>query len=311
MANRHFLCVTLSFVLALASNWECHVAALSSFSSTRQHHHQQQQRSTIRNLQHLQASVADVDQAAASNTEAKSLRLFSPCKINLFLRILRKKEDGYHDLASLFQAVGFGDTLELSPLESGEERDEFSCNMEGVPVDSSNLVLRALQLMRDKTGIQQYYKANLIKQVPAQAGLGGGLANAATALWGANQLMGNPASLEQLVEWSGALGSDITFFLSKGTAYCTGRGEIMDPMDPPLPSGTNVCIVKPNIGLSTPQVFKALEYDKLSTLDAKEILLPAFLKGVDTVPAEYFINDLELPAFKCVPELQTLKEELC
>lgn len=113
-----------------------------------------------------------------------------------------------------------------------------------------------------------------------------------------------------MVDWSGALGSDITFFLSRGTAYCTGRGEIMDSIDPPLPSGTKVCIVKPNIGLSTPSVFKALEYDKLSELDAKEVLLPAFLKGVDTVPDEYFINDLEPPAFSCVPELKALKDEL-
>jgi len=113
-----------------------------------------------------------------------------------------------------------------------------------------------------------------------------------------------------MVEWSGDLGSDITFFLSRGTAYCTGRGEIMTSIDPPLPSGTKVCIIKPDIGLSTPAVFRALEYDKLSTLDADETLLPAFLKGIDQVPSEYFINDLEPPAFKCVPELQELKEEL-
>jgi 4-diphosphocytidyl-2-C-methyl-D-erythritol kinase len=113
-----------------------------------------------------------------------------------------------------------------------------------------------------------------------------------------------------MVEWSGELGSDITFFLSRGTAYCTGRGEIMDPIDPPLSSGTKVCIVKPAIGLSTPSVFKALEYDKLSTLDPDRTLLPAFLKGVDLVSDELFINDLEPPAFKCVPELKELKDEL-
>lgn len=85
----------------------------------------------------------------------------------------------------------------------------------------------------------------------------------------------------------------------------------MDPIDPPLPTGTKVCIVKPNVGLSTPAVFKALEYDKLSTVDAEETLLPAFLNGIDTVPDEYFINDLEPPAFKCLPVLEALKQELC
>jgi 4-diphosphocytidyl-2-C-methyl-D-erythritol kinase len=126
------------------------------------------------------------------------LTLFSPCKINLFLRILRKREDGYHDLASLFQAVGFGDTLELTKLPDGADADTFICNMEGVPTDQTNLVLRALTLMRDRTGMDTYFSANLIKQCPAQAGLGGGSANAATAMFGANELMGKPATLEQV-----------------------------------------------------------------------------------------------------------------
>ena len=143
----------------------------------------------------VNSAVSDV---ATENTSSgtQTLVLFSPCKINLFLRIIRKREDGYHDLASLFQAIGFGDTLELTA--STDVADAFTCNMEGVPTDSSNLVLRALQLMREKTGVNQYFQANLIKQVPAQAGLGGGSANAATAMWGANELMGRPASLEQV-----------------------------------------------------------------------------------------------------------------
>jgi hypothetical protein len=145
----------------------------------------------------LRSAVADVENSSAS-TEKETLVLFSPCKINLFLRIIRKREDGFHDLASLFQAIGFGDTLELTPLEAGVDKDEFTCNMEGVPTDSSNLVIRALELMREKTGVSKYFKTNLIKQVPAQAGLGGGSANAATAMWGANELMGNPASLEEV-----------------------------------------------------------------------------------------------------------------
>eukprot|EP00984_Skeletonema_dohrnii_P005659 scaffold1996_cov120-Skeletonema_dohrnii-CCMP3373.AAC.6 len=159
--------------------------------------------------------------------------------------------------------------------------------MEGVPTDSSNLVIRALELMREKTGkTSVYFNADLFKRCPAQAGLGGGSANAATAMWGANELMGRPATLEQLIEWSGALGSDITFFLSRGTAYCTGRGEIMTPIDPPLPSGAKLSIVKPNLGLSTPK------------------------EGVVNTDDKYYINDLEQPAFDCLPELKALKDEL-
>eukprot|EP00986_Skeletonema_menzelii_P001008 scaffold274_cov144-Skeletonema_menzelii.AAC.31 len=246
----------------------------------------------------------------ATTAESESLSLFSPCKINLFLRIIRKRPDGFHDLASLFQAVGFGDTLTLS-LNNYGDADEFTCNMEGVPTDSSNLVLRALQLMREKTGkTNVHFNADLFKRCPAQAGLGGGSANAATAMWGANELMGRPATLEQLIEWSGALGSDITFFLSRGTAYCTGRGEIMTPIDPPLPSGAKLSIVKPNLGLSTPKVFKALDYDQLSTEDP-QMLCDVFLReGVVNTDDKYYINDLEQPAFDCLPELKALKDEL-
>ena len=128
--------------------------------------------------------------------KSASLTLFSPCKINLFLRILGKRDDGYHDLASLFQAVGFGDTLDLTVVN--EDSDIFTCNMPGVPVDETNLVLRALALMRLKTGVRMYFNANLYKECPAQAGLGGGSANAATAMYAANELMGKPATLEQV-----------------------------------------------------------------------------------------------------------------
>jgi 4-diphosphocytidyl-2-C-methyl-D-erythritol kinase len=138
-----------------------------------------------------------ITKSASALNAGASLTLFSPCKINLFLRILRKREDGYHDLASLFQAVGFGDTLDLEILEGAQE-DTFTCNMPGVPVDQTNLVLRALTLMRTKTGMETYFNANLFKECPAQAGLGGGSANAATAMFAANELMGNPATLDEV-----------------------------------------------------------------------------------------------------------------
>jgi 4-diphosphocytidyl-2-C-methyl-D-erythritol kinase len=173
------------------------------------------------------SSTASLSASNGDDDPNNALSLFSPCKINLFLRILRKRDDGYHDLASLFQAVGFGDTLELALLttaagdedgdgnqkdnsraDSARSCDVFTCNMEGVPTDSRNLVMRALELMRARTGIPRYFRANLVKQVPAQAGLGGGSANAATAMWGANELLGRPATLEQV--------SEVDFYYSLG-----------------------------------------------------------------------------------------------
>ncbi|CAM9875391.1 unnamed protein product, partial [Ectocarpus sp. 4 AP-2014] len=145
----------------------------------------------------------------------------------------------------------------------------------------------------------------LSKRIPPEAGLGGGSANAATALFAANKLAGNPASLEDLQLWSAELGSDITFFLSTGTCYCTGRGEVLHPQEP-LPQ-TRVWLVKPNKGLSTPVVFRHLDYDQLSRIEPAGLLKQFMEEGL--AEADY-VNDLELPAFKAMPSLQTMKEEL-
>lgn len=264
---------------------------------------------TVDKLHQVHSRCTTLASHNSVNEADYDISLFSPCKINLFLRILRKRPDGYHDLASLFQTINFGDMLYLK-LDSDADKDTFECNMAGVPTDKSNLVIRALDLVREKTGnTDKFFKANLYKNVPAQAGLGGGSGNAAAAMWGANELLGKPATLEQLVEWSGALGSDITFFLSQGTAYCTGRGEIMTPVQN-LPDGTKVCIVKPDIGLSTPEVFKALKYDLLSTVDPEELLDTFMKKGAIDASSDSYVNDLEQPAFDCLPQLKALKEEL-
>lgn len=115
----------------------------------------------LRNKQRLYSSSSKVD------TSEYDLSLFSPCKINLFLRIIRKRPDNFHDLASLFQTIGFGDTLHLKLLEDGEDekkhdQDVFECNMEGVPTDKSNLVIRALDLVREKTGNQDKVQSLLL-----------------------------------------------------------------------------------------------------------------------------------------------------
>jgi 4-diphosphocytidyl-2-C-methyl-D-erythritol kinase len=153
------------------------------------------------------------------------LNLFSPCKINLFLRITGKRPDGFHDLASLFHVISLGDTIKFS-LSPSKSRDRLSTNVPGVPVDESNLIIKALNLYRQKTGTDNFFWIHLDKKVPTGAGLGGGSSNAATALWAANQFAGSIASEKDLQEWSGEIGSDIPFFFSRGAAYCTGRGEV-------------------------------------------------------------------------------------
>mmetsp|Transcript_26616 Transcript_26616/g.58452 ORF Transcript_26616/g.58452 Transcript_26616/m.58452 type:complete len:408 (+) Transcript_26616:57-1280(+) len=242
--------------------------------------------------------------------EGRKLELFSPAKINLFLRIVRRRPDGYHDLASLFQAVAFGDTLELELLPESAESDLLECNLPGVPVDESNLVIRAFNLFRKMSGVQRFFRAQLRKRIPAQAGMGGGSSNAAAAFFGANELCGRPGSPEDLIRWTEdpVIGSDATFFLSEGTAYCTGRGEIITPVAPlPVPKDLAVVLVKPRTGLSTPKVFKALDISAVSPLDPEDLLQKFQTEGV---AHKDFVNDLEPPAFEVCPELGELKDFL-
>ncbi|CAJ1406949.1 unnamed protein product, partial [Effrenium voratum] len=244
------------------------------------------------------------------SARADSVKLFSPAKVNLFLRIIRRRPDGYHDLASLFQTVAFGDTLEIEALPEGAEKDELECNLPGVPVDDSNLVIRALKLFRKKSGFRTFFRVNLEKEIPAQAGMGGGSSNAATAFFGANLLCGMKASPEDLISWADdpVIGSDATFFLSEGTAYCTGRGEIVTPIDGlPIKDGLSVFLVKPNYGLSTGKVFKAMDLEALSKVDPEELLKAFKEKGTSH---SSWVNDLEKPAFVVSPELKELKEFL-
>ena len=185
-------------------------------------------------LQHLKTTYS-LKELSSTVTSEWDLFLKSPCKLNLFLRILGRRENGYHDLASLFQAISFSDLMYFTKLSPTATSDEMICSDTTLAVDNSNLVIKALNLMRSKTGINQYFKVLLDKRVLRQAGLGGGSGNAATAMQAFNVLCGYPGTLDQLRMWSGDIGSDITFFFSTGkdiklyrptticySSYCNG-----------------------------------------------------------------------------------------
>lgn len=227
------------------------------------------------------------------------LQLFSPAKINLFLRIVSKRPDGYHNLSSVFQTISLGDTLTMEP----HSHDELTCSDPHLPTDASNLVLKAIDLFRRKTNIKQAFRAHLHKRIPTQAGLGGGSSNAATTLWGCNQLMKANISVNRLQQWSAEIGSDIPFFFSEGTACCTGRGEHVSPL-PSLPSDP-LWIVKPAYGLSTPDVYRRLNCTIISSEVSSSQDIDAFLSG-SLSP----FNDLEKPAFEIAPRLKDLKNKL-
>lgn len=226
------------------------------------------------------------------------LVLKSPAKINLFLRILKKRSDGYHELASLFQAINLMDTIHFELAD----KDHFTCNDPKIPADDANLVLKAVSLFRRKTGLKFGLASILEKNIPHQAGLGGGSGNAATTLYALNQLLGTPASHSDLIRWSAEIGSDVAFFLSEGTAYCTGRGEIVHAVPPLL--FQDLWIAKPSFGTSTPEVYSKLDLSKLLPRNPEEALHNFF-----TGNPEYF-NDLEEAAYMASPQLITIKQQL-
>lgn len=227
-----------------------------------------------------------------------NLTLKSPAKVNLFLRIVGKRPDGYHELASLFQTITLHDVIHFTV----SKQDALFCTDPLLPTDKSNLIWKAVDLFRRKTSLHTPVKVYLEKRIPMQAGLGGGSSNAATTLWALNQLFGEPANEHQLSQWAGEIGSDVAFFLSQGTAYCTGRGENVQPL--PSLQPRSLWIVKPTEGLSTPAVYSKVNLKNLLQRNPEDVL-HSWRKG-----EPHFFNDLEEAAFSQMPTLQDLRQRL-
>lgn len=227
------------------------------------------------------------------------LKLFSPAKINLFLRVVGKRHDGYHDLSSVFQAISLGDTITFEL----HDQDLLICSDQTLPTDQSNLILKATNLFRKKTGSTDHYKINLDKKIPMQAGLGGGSSNAATALWACNQLSGLHIPVKELLKWSSEIGSDIPFFFSEGSAYCTGRGEHVQNLS--HPAVRSLYIVKPSLSLSTADVFRKLGLTAGEVIANHSDDLHQYMSG-NLVP----FNDFEKVVCELNPGLLKLKQDL-
>lgn len=242
-------------------------------------------------------SSSDVSRAALT----KQLSFFSPAKINLFFRVLYKRDDGFHEIASLYQAIDLGDHLHIRrALE-----DRFTCSDATLAMCDKNLVVKALYLFREITGILDPVNIHLDKKIPREAGLGGGSSNAATTLLALYELFELTPSMSDLRQHGATLGSDVPFFFSSGTSYCTGRGEKLE--DVSLRESfyeTSIWIAKPFLGLSTPEVYKACKPSSLLPRDPRTSL-DSFLSS-----QPLFYNDLEEAAFSVCPQLKNFKNTL-
>jgi len=228
-----------------------------------------------------------------------------PAKINLALRVLDRREDGYHELDTVFQSIDLWDTLEVRPGESLK----LTCEAPGVPADRSNLVFRAAEMLRAEHG-RADAGAELVlrKTIPPQGGLGGGSSDAAGALLALDQLWDLRLSTARLESLAARLGADVPFFLHGGTARGMGRGDRIEALPPLRP--TSFLLGLPPFGVPTPEVFADVAGQL--TLPGIGVSLPRLLAHKWPVGNDFRFadNDLQTVVFKRWPVLREFREAL-
>jgi 4-diphosphocytidyl-2-C-methyl-D-erythritol kinase len=224
--------------------------------------------------------------------------LRAPAKINLFLEVLGKRPDGYHDLNTCMVAVDLCDTLTFRP--AGDFR--LTCDDPALSIGPDNLVWRAAEVLRQATGTTRGAHVNLAKRIPMAAGLGGGSSDAAAALLGLNRLWELGLTTDRLLALAARLGSDVPFFVAARAAWCTGRGEVVAPFA--LKAPLHVLLAAPPVGLATAAVYRGVTVPARPEADGP---MRAALAGghVANVGAALF-NRLQGPAAALCPEVSAL-----
>ncbi len=223
-------------------------------------------------------------------------------KINLSLRILGRRTDGYHDLDTVFQTVSLHETLKVSAND--QPAIEFSCDDPRLPVNEDNLVVRAAEALRSHFAVQKGARIRLEKRIPMQAGLGGGSSDAAMTLLALNRLWGLNAELDRLAGIGAAIGADVPFFFFGGTARGTGIGDQVTVM-PDAPQ-TFFAIVKPNADVNTGAAYRGFDERSLTTPNSKTMLSTS----PPTSIFESLENDFQRVVFDLEPEIARAKAAL-
>lgn len=224
-------------------------------------------------------------------------------KINIGLFIFGKRTDGYHDLETVFHEIDLYDELELEP------HDELTMTADSilVPIDESNLCLRAAQLLQKEHNVRQGVSINLKKNIPIAAGLGGGSSDAASVLLGLNELWHLKLKKNKLEKLAAELGSDIPFFIDGGTAFATGRGEILKHFELNIPYW--IVLVTPARFVSTTWAYNSIKnYRNGKGTGWQNVLTEHIQNPKKLVTAVQ--NDFEPSVFKAHPEILHTKEKL-
>jgi 4-diphosphocytidyl-2-C-methyl-D-erythritol kinase len=234
------------------------------------------------------------------------IKFKTPAKINLGLHIHGKREDGFHELETIFQMVSLYDDVELELLSSGIK---LECDTPGVPTDDTNLVCKAALLLRQNYQVEgKGVSIRLKKKIPFGAGLGGGSGNAAGVLMGLNRLWGLEIEREKLSKLAAELGSDVPFFLTSPCALGMGRGEQLKALKPC--TKFQVLLVFPGFPVATSWAYQNLKL-KLTKRENNISILRKNLSLSDiTSLGSRLYNDLEPVVIQRFPEVQVVKDEL-
>ena len=231
--------------------------------------------------------------------------LESPAKLNLFLEVLGKRPDGYHEVATVMQRISLHDVLTLEPRPSGIE---ITCSDPSIPTDEGNLVWRAADALRGRAGGQWGCRVHIEKRIPAGAGLGGGSSNAAAALAGLNGLFRLGLSQQTLCQIAAGLGSDVPFFLGGPTAVCRGRGERVEPLV--CPHVLHYVLLLPGLHVSTAEVYGRLAQSLTPNHKDVTVFIENFLRGRPDAIGRSMFNRLEAAACDMHPQLAQLSRQM-
>ena len=238
----------------------------------------------------------------------RHLELKAYGKINLGLDVVRRREDGYHEVRMIMQTVRVYDAIELNRTE--EEGIRLSTNLYYLPDNENNLGYRAAKLLMDEFGIRDGVEIKMKKFIPVAAGMAGGSSDAAAVLFGVNKMFGLGLSKQELMERGVRLGADVPYCIMRGTALSEGIGEILTPL-PPMPQ-CRVLIAKPAVSVSTKHVYESLNLPSLGAeahpdIDAMRAAIEK--KDLSGVVSQLG-NVLETVTIPENPVIQTLKDKM-
>ena len=236
------------------------------------------------------------------------IQLKALAKINLGLDVLRRREDGYHEVKMIMQTISLHDDLEIRRIKTPEI--QVKTNLYYLPTNENNLVYKAAKLLMDEFDIKEGVAIQLKKRIPVAAGMAGGSTDGAAVLWGMNQMYGLGLSRQELMERGVKLGADVPYCVQRGTALAEGIGERLSVL-PSMPKCT-ILIAKPGISVSTKFVYENLHANDLKPEqhpDVDRMIETMKEKNLDLL-CERMGNVLETVTIPAYPVIQEIKEHM-